>query len=205
MLACILVSNDSRTGGVHPFIPISMVKMPVSIDKVPDWIRIDSGQRFGDLTLRCRQSCINQNFPIVAREDSDIPTRPGKDTDTTAQMLDCDLGGSPTVTAGGDQIPVLREKFTRRQPHAGDAKARAGEKLPTCNNSGGLSVVHNRSSTFAYAPLRRLVVWLAGFPRGRRAGVGRPVHERIESARPLQPPRRTDTRHLRNDGRDVRF
>ena len=35
------------------------------------------------------------------------------------------------------------------------------------------------------------------FSRGHRADVGCPVHERVESARPLQPPQRADTRHLR--------
>jgi len=45
----------------------------------------------------------------------------------------------------------------------------------------------------------RVAVLLTGSPRGHRAGLGCPVHERVESARPLQPPQRPDTRHLRYD------
>ena len=51
--------------------------------------------------------------------------------------------------------------------------------------------------------VRRLAVLLIGVPRGRRADVGCPVHERMESARPLQPPRRTDIRLLRYDGQEA--
>ena len=44
---------------------------------------------------------------------------------------------------------------------------------------------------------------LIGFSRGHRADVGCPVHERVESVRPLQHPRQTDTRHLRHDGQKL--
>jgi hypothetical protein len=45
----------------------------------------------------------------------------------------------------------------------------------------------------------RVAVLLTGYPRRHRAGLGCLVHERVESARPLQPPLRPDTRHLRYD------
>jgi len=41
------------------------------------------------------------------------------------------------------------------------------------------------------------------FSRGHRADVGCPVHERVESARPLQPPQRADTRHLRYEDSEL--
>jgi len=53
--------------------------------------------------------------------------------------------------------------------------------------------------------VRRIVVLLIGTPAEGDAGadVGWPVHERVESARPLQQPRRTDTRRLRYGGQEA--
>ena len=41
------------------------------------------------------------------------------------------------------------------------------------------------------------------FPRRHRADVGCLMHERVESARPLQPPLRSGTRHLRYDRQEA--
>ena len=44
-----------------------------------------------------------------------------------------------------------------------------------------------------------IAVLLTGLLRERRTGLGCSMHERVESARPLQLPLRSDTRHLRYD------
>jgi len=56
-----------------------------------------------------------------------------------------------------------------------------------------------------YAAARRLLALVTGFHRDTVPAWVCPAHERVESARPLQHPQGTDTRHLRYDGQQANF
>ena len=49
MFLCILMCQNGRALGVHPFVAIGVVEMPVRVDKMLDWFRAHLRQRFGDL------------------------------------------------------------------------------------------------------------------------------------------------------------
>ena len=51
MLAGVLMGQNCRPSGVQPFIPIGMVEVPVSVDKVLNRVRANALESFGNHLL----------------------------------------------------------------------------------------------------------------------------------------------------------
>ena len=76
MLARVLVGENGCTGGVQPFVTVSVVKMPVGVDEVLDRIGTNPGESVGDLGACTRKTSVDEKFSVAAWEDGDIPPEP---------------------------------------------------------------------------------------------------------------------------------
>jgi hypothetical protein len=125
MLAGVLMSQNSRPSGVQPFIPIGVVEVPVSIDKVLDWI--GANVRFGNLRTSTSKSGIDEELTVAAREDSDISTSTHENAYVPAQPLDGDRGPCgfvprfPHETRRGDNFCSGEECSRNEQPRSSKA------------------------------------------------------------------------------------
>src|SRR5215470_15451394 len=90
MLAGVLMRQNSRPSGVQPFIPVGMVEVPVSVDKVLDWIGANARESFGNLRTSTCKSGIDEELTVSAGEDSDISTSTHENVYVPAQPLDDD-------------------------------------------------------------------------------------------------------------------
>src|SRR6266550_3505185 len=88
MLARVLVGENGCTGGVQPFVTVSVVKVPVGVDEVLDRIGTNPGESVGDLGVCTRKTSIDEKFSVATGEDGDISAGAHEDADVATQRLD---------------------------------------------------------------------------------------------------------------------
>jgi signal transduction histidine kinase len=59
---------------VQPSVSVSVVEVPVRIDEVFDWIRVDAGQSAGNSWVCARETGVDEEFPVPTGEHCNIPT-----------------------------------------------------------------------------------------------------------------------------------
>src|SRR5216684_1248184 len=89
----VLVREDRCTGGVQPFVAVSVVKVPVSVDEVLDGIGAERCKRFGDLRTCSGKAGVDEELTVAAGEDGDISAGAQQYAYIAAEFLDRDGSG----------------------------------------------------------------------------------------------------------------
>src|SRR5215467_1258142 len=92
-----------------------MVKMPVRIDEVFDWVRANLREDQADLLACIAHPCIYNYFSVSAGEYGDVSAGSRQNTDVSAQLLDSDTSRRDTLPRCWDKAFVLGEQMARSQ------------------------------------------------------------------------------------------
>ena len=115
MFPGIFVSGNCRACGVHPFIAIRVIEMPMRVHKMFNRVATDPLQRLGNLWARAQISRVDNEFAIGAGQDRDVATRADERANICSKCLSGDLGLGATRTSASDKILFSPEKLARCQ------------------------------------------------------------------------------------------
>jgi len=114
MLARVLMGKDLRASRVQPFIPICVVKVPVSVDKVFDWVGANARKSVSNLQTSACKSGIDEKLTVPAGKDRDISASTHENAYVAAQSLHRNGGTRCAVPSFGPQERVPRRPRSQR-------------------------------------------------------------------------------------------
>src|SRR5258708_18702570 len=131
MFASVLVSDDSGASFVHPFVTVSVIEVPVSVDKMLHRFRADCPECVADLLLRSCEARVDENFAITAGKDCNIATCAQEHADISSELLNRELGSCAFLSGAFDEVAFLCPETTWKKPGSRNCKASRGDKVPT--------------------------------------------------------------------------
>ena len=108
--------QNRRALGVHPFVAVCVIEMPVRVDEMFDWFRAYLPQSFGDLGARSRITGIDNELAIRSRDTAMFPPEPMSALTFSRSACTIMLAVSARLRAVSNNIFLLGEELTRRQP-----------------------------------------------------------------------------------------
>jgi len=90
MLACVRLRDDFRAGRMQPVVAAGVIEMPVRVDEMGDGIGAEVGEGLGDLRTRSRDTGIDEEFAIGARQDGNVAAGALENADIVSQLVGLD-------------------------------------------------------------------------------------------------------------------
>src|SRR5215470_10045511 len=112
-----------------------MVKMPVGINKVFDWVLANLRKRRADLLASVAHSCIYNEFSVRAGEYGNVPAGSCQNADVSLQLLNCDASCRGRPTRRWHKPRVLCEQSARSQKSDACYRTCGCEKTTTRNSN----------------------------------------------------------------------
>jgi hypothetical protein len=91
---------------MQPFIAVRVIKMPVGVDQMSDWLRAYAGERLGNPRARSGDAGVYQKFAIAAGEHGNVAARAIEDSDIAAKFGNRDFGPGRRVANDDDRTFV---------------------------------------------------------------------------------------------------
>ena len=100
----LLVGNYVEAGGVHAFVAVNVVDVPVGIDQRVGCIRADRGDGLADMRNGCRETGIDKDGSVLAALDRHVAARALQEPEVVVELSGLDRGRSARCAHLSDAI-----------------------------------------------------------------------------------------------------
>src|ERR1700694_5319911 len=97
---------------MQPFIAVSVIEVPVSVDEVLDRIGVEGIQSVRDPRPRDRETGVDKKFPAPTGQDGDVAAGALKNADIAPEWIDLDLGPRRFLNNCWHNPPLFCEELT---------------------------------------------------------------------------------------------
>jgi hypothetical protein len=94
---------------MHPFIPVGMVEVPMSVDEVLDWIGTNLTESVADFWPGAGKTSVDQKLTVATGKNGNIPTCSHENAYVATEFLNRDRTGRGCFPCCLDQPFILSE------------------------------------------------------------------------------------------------
>jgi hypothetical protein len=120
---------SERCFGVHPFISVSVVEVPIGVNEVFDGVVTDFRECGSDLGTRWDIPGIDNKFAVPAREHSNVAAGTHEHAYVSSKGLDLHFGFGGFIAGEVYDSALLAEDITRAKQSGGHREAARGKEV----------------------------------------------------------------------------